>query len=160
MTLRSDCSWVGIGIQTLPRDFVGEHSGRVQSTDGRTTRRYNLALGCPYWNHSRFSGVPTMLTRRKNISVLALLVCVPIAGAMTGSREATAANNPPQPRERSEVDAVLAQAPRSSEEGSLRPIHLVLLADVKDHGPGAHDYPLWQKRWALLIGGRQAESNA
>ena len=35
----------------------------------------------------------------------------------------------------------------------------MLLADEKDHGPagnGLHDYPLWQKRWALLLGGEKA----
>jgi len=38
-------------------------------------------------------------------------------------------------------------------------LHVVLLADKKDHGPagnGLHDYPLWQKRWALLLGGEAA----
>ncbi len=37
-------------------------------------------------------------------------------------------------------------------------LHVVLLADEKDHGPagnGLHDYPLWQKRWALLLGGEE-----
>jgi type 1 glutamine amidotransferase len=37
--------------------------------------------------------------------------------------------------------------------------NIILLADEKDHGPagnGLHDYPLWQKRWALLLGGREA----
>jgi type 1 glutamine amidotransferase len=27
----------------------------------------------------------------------------------------------------------------------------VLCAGPKDHGPGEHDYPLWQKRWAKLL---------
>jgi len=39
------------------------------------------------------------------------------------------------------------------------PLRVVLLADEKDHGPagnGLHDYPLWQERWALLLGGRTA----
>lgn len=38
-------------------------------------------------------------------------------------------------------------------------LHVVLLAAEKDHGPagnGQHDYPLWQKRWALLLGGEGA----
>jgi CubicO group peptidase (beta-lactamase class C family)/type 1 glutamine amidotransferase len=38
-------------------------------------------------------------------------------------------------------------------------LHVVLLADEKDHGPagnGLHDYPLWQKRWTLLLGGEEA----
>ncbi len=33
---------------------------------------------------------------------------------------------------------------------------ILLLADVKDHGPEAHDYPLWQERWARLLGGSAA----
>jgi type 1 glutamine amidotransferase len=37
---------------------------------------------------------------------------------------------------------------------SLPDINIVLLADVKDHGQFEHDYPLWQRRWALLLGGR------
>jgi len=34
-----------------------------------------------------------------------------------------------------------------------RPLRVVLLASPKDHGPGEHDYPLWQARWARLLGG-------
>jgi type 1 glutamine amidotransferase len=33
---------------------------------------------------------------------------------------------------------------------------MVLIADQKDHGPGQHDYPLWQKRWKVFLGGQQA----
>jgi type 1 glutamine amidotransferase len=32
-------------------------------------------------------------------------------------------------------------------------LKVVLLADVKDHGPGEHDYPLWQKQWRKLLEG-------
>ena len=49
-------------------------------------------------------------------------------------------------------------APAAEEPDSER-LHVVLLADEKDHGPagnGLHDYPLWQKRWALLLGGEEA----
>lgn len=71
--------------------------------------------------------------------------------------EVTAAEfKAPAPRSRAEVAAVLAKALGPPAEGQLRNLHIVLLADVKDHGPGAHDYPLWQKRWSLLLGGRQA----
>ncbi|MFA7174181.1 MAG: ThuA domain-containing protein [Kiritimatiellia bacterium] len=48
------------------------------------------------------------------------------------------------------------------EESSIKPLRVVLLAYKKDHGPagnGSHDYPLWQERWALLLGGSKA-SNA
>jgi len=44
-------------------------------------------------------------------------------------------------------------------DAGVEKLHVVLLADKKDHGPagnGLHDYPLWQKRWALLLGGEAA----
>ncbi len=60
---------------------------------------------------------------------------------------------------RSEVAAVLtaAQSGQPSELTSRR-LNIVLLADDKDHGPGEHDYPRWQARWALLLGGALASS--
>ena len=60
----------------------------------------------------------------------------------------------PMARSRAEVQAVLAKAP-SVDAGELRPLNVVLLADVKDHvkDEQAHNYPLWQKRWELLFGG-------
>lgn len=42
------------------------------------------------------------------------------------------------------------------------PTNIILLAREKDHGPagnGLHDYPLWQKRWARLLGGDEAAKN-
>jgi len=47
----------------------------------------------------------------------------------------------------------------AAEKPNIEKRHVVLLADEKDHGPagnGLHDYPLWQKRWALLLGGEEA----
>lgn len=66
---------------------------------------------------------------------------------------------PPEPRNRSEVESVLAKAPRIAED-QLRDLHIVLLAGKKDHGLYEHDYPLWQKRWALLLGGENSGSEA
>ena len=46
-----------------------------------------------------------------------------------------------------------------ADNAASKQMHIVLLADDKDHGPagnGLHDYPLWQKRWALLLGGKEA----
>ncbi len=56
---------------------------------------------------------------------------------------------PPLPRSRKEVQAVLAGAPDASPK--TRPIHVVLVAGPKDHGPGEHDYPAWQKTWRGLL---------
>src|SRR5690606_98967 len=55
----------------------------------------------------------------------------------------------PQPRTRAEVQAILAGAPEPAEK--IRPLRIVLVAGPKDHGPGEHDYPAWQKAWAELL---------
>jgi hypothetical protein len=52
-----------------------------------------------------------------------------------------------------------AEASEVVEKDASEEMHIVLLADAKDHGPagnGLHDYPRWQKRWAALLGGGEA----
>jgi type 1 glutamine amidotransferase len=49
-----------------------------------------------------------------------------------------------------EVDAVLKAAP--AEPKSNRPLRIILVSGPKDHGIDEHDYPLWQERWAKLLG--------
>src|SRR5438128_241731 len=56
----------------------------------------------------------------------------------------------PKPRPAAAVEAVLAGAP--SLPLATRPIRIVLVAGLKDHGKGEHDYPAWQKAWAALLG--------
>jgi type 1 glutamine amidotransferase len=63
---------------------------------------------------------------------------------------------PPKPRSRGEVEAVLARAPKPPARRRLRELNVVLVAFKKDHGDNEHDYPLWQKRWAVLLGGKTA----
>jgi putative heme-binding domain-containing protein len=55
---------------------------------------------------------------------------------------------PPPPRSMAEVEAVLAGAPA---DAATRPLHVVLVAGRKDHGPGEHDYPAWQNVWKYLL---------
>ena len=62
----------------------------------------------------------------------------------------------PEPRSRSEIEAVLAKAPKPPTARKLQEMDIVLVAFKKDHGENEHDYPLWQKRWAVLLGGRKA----
>ncbi len=62
----------------------------------------------------------------------------------------------PKPRSRSEAEAVLAKAPEPPARRKLRELNVVLVAFKKDHGANEHDYPLWQKRWAVLLGGKKA----
>ncbi len=69
-----------------------------------------------------------------------------------------AAPAPPAPPARSAVEAALNRA--GEEAGSPAPIQIVLVADKKDHRENEHDYPLWQQRWALLLGGKTASGAA
>ena len=55
----------------------------------------------------------------------------------------------PRQKERS-AGELLADAPVPAE--AIRPIKIVLVSGPKDHGPGEHDYPAWQKAWTELIG--------
>ncbi|MHB8957460.1 MAG: HEAT repeat domain-containing protein [Pirellulaceae bacterium] len=76
-------------------------------------------------------------------------------GLWVALRSIKAAEQPAPPaRELAEVRAVLAQAPAAKYE---RPLHVVLWAGPKDHGPNEHDYPLWQKRWKVLLGGKSPD---
>ena len=59
-------------------------------------------------------------------------------------------------RSRRQIESMLALAPKLPATNKLRKLNIVLLADKKDHGPNEHDYPLWQKRWLTLLGGKHA----
>ncbi len=61
------------------------------------------------------------------------------------------APNPPPARKRAEVEAVVPNQ-KSSIENQQSPLRIVLVSAKKDHGPGEHDYPLFQKRWSTLLG--------
>jgi type 1 glutamine amidotransferase len=55
----------------------------------------------------------------------------------------------PAPRARAEVAAILNRA--EAAPANPRPLRVLLVAGPKDHGPGQHDYPAWQKAWAPLM---------
>ncbi len=57
----------------------------------------------------------------------------------------------PPPRSRAEVGEVLRTA-KPVELDQLKPLKILLVAGPKDHGPGEHDYPAWQRRWTTLLG--------
>jgi putative heme-binding domain-containing protein len=59
------------------------------------------------------------------------------------------ARGAPPPRTRAEVAAVLKGINLPQKAG--KKLHIVLAAGPKDHGPGEHDYPLWQRRWFNLL---------
>lgn len=70
------------------------------------------------------------------------------------------AASPPPPRVRAEVEAVLSRSPGPAPRERARDMRIVLLGNEKDHGPEEHDYPLWMKRWAALLGGEAAGAGA
>lgn len=72
--------------------------------------------------------------------------------------QAGAATAPPPPR-RGDIQRLLSLGPMDKPaEFGQRPLTIVLLADRKDHGTNEHDYPRWQSRWALLLGGASAST--
>jgi putative heme-binding domain-containing protein len=55
-------------------------------------------------------------------------------------------------RTRDEVNAVLQAKTSALTNATPRNLKIILVAGPKDHGPGEHDYPLWQKNWEQLLG--------
>lgn len=90
------------------------------------------------------------MKRKAIIYVLLLATFVPQFTSNAWAIEA------PKPRSRNEVKAVLAKAPKPPARKKLDELNVVLVAFKKDHGENEHDYPLWQKRWAVLLGGKKA----
>jgi putative heme-binding domain-containing protein len=65
--------------------------------------------------------------------------------------------DPKQPapllRRQEEIKAILDKSAPGDDkkEQKLRTLNVVLVAGPKDHGPGEHDYPEWQRRYAALL---------
>jgi type 1 glutamine amidotransferase len=89
----------------------------------------------------------------KNREAVNMLILITISIQFSSNLFAAEA---PRPRIRSNVEAVLAKAPKPPAAKKLRELNIVLVAFKKDHGENEHDYPLWQKRWAVLLGGKEA----
>jgi type 1 glutamine amidotransferase len=89
----------------------------------------------------------------KNRVAVYLLIFITISMQIASNLLASEA---PKPRSRSEIEAILAKAPKPPAGKKLRELNIVLVAFKKDHGDNEHDYPLWQKRWAVLLGGKDA----
>jgi type 1 glutamine amidotransferase len=89
----------------------------------------------------------------RNKVVVVILIGVAMGSFLGSSLSAVEA---PKPRSRKEVEAVLAKAPKSPPTRDIQELNVVLVAFKKDHSENEHDYPLWQQRWAVLLGGRAA----
>jgi putative heme-binding domain-containing protein len=87
-------------------------------------------------------GIPKALGEARLRDLLTFLLVEPPHMPVYGEA------SPPPARTLDEVNAVLAGAEPSA---SSRPLHLVLVAGPKDHGPGEHDYPAWKGVWQQLF---------
>ena len=99
------------------------------------------------------------MNRMKKVGVLSLCLAFLLLEAPITLAQPDLESIEPEPRSRSEVAAALAKAPKPP-EGELRDIHIVMVADEVDHGPHEHGYPVWQKNWALLLGGGESGHEA
>lgn len=52
---------------------------------------------------------------------------------------------------RTAAEVAMALAGSQSPAGETRPLNLVLVDGIKDHGPGEHDYPAWKRAWEQLF---------
>lgn len=57
----------------------------------------------------------------------------------------------PAPPIRSRAEVATALQGSQPLPSPLKKLNIVLIDGVKDHGPGEHDYPAWQRAWAELI---------
>jgi putative heme-binding domain-containing protein len=55
----------------------------------------------------------------------------------------------PPPRSLAEIEAILG--PTRTVPAVGRPLRIVLIGGVKDHGVDEHDYPVFQRRWSALL---------
>ncbi|HEY8504182.1 MAG TPA: ThuA domain-containing protein, partial [Gemmataceae bacterium] len=126
-------------IRTEPdRLLVGDEKGEVTPLP-----RAELAEIRPVPTSTMPEGLPQQLGEQRMKDLLAFLLTEPPRMPDYGKGE------PPPPRTMSEVRAVLAGAP--DPPAKTRPVHVVLVAGKKDHGPGEHDYPAWQRAWKQLL---------
>jgi putative heme-binding domain-containing protein len=98
-------------------------------------------------------GLVQALTPEQMRDLMTFLLTSPLEPA------ALEAPGAPPPRRYAEFKAALSGAipgsalsgASASPEPTPKPFHVVLCSGPKDHGPGEHDYPLWQKRWSKLL---------
>jgi putative heme-binding domain-containing protein len=118
--------------------IVGDSNGKET-----TLRKSNVEALVPSPVSTMPEGLDRTLGPEKLRDLLAFLLTEPLRPAPPERDGA------PPPRRRAEVEAVLGAQPAPS--GPRRRLNVVLSAGPKDHGPGEHDYPLWQRRWRTLL---------
>jgi putative heme-binding domain-containing protein len=125
-----------------------EGNGRVAvgDTAGKETvvKQANIEAMTPAAVSTMPEGLDRLLGADGLRDLLTFLLTEPLAPAPLENEGA------PPPRRRAEVEAVL----RGSKPAPTKPRKLTVVLSAgpaRDHGPGEHDYPLWQRRWAKLL---------
>jgi putative heme-binding domain-containing protein len=118
--------------------LIGDATGRTTTVPGRLVESIT-----PSAVSAMPVGLDKVLGPEKLRDLLTFLLTEPLVPA------ALECEGAPAPRRRAEVEAMLRGAPATAREP--RKLHVVLAAGPKDHGPGEHDYPLWQRRWFNLL---------
>ncbi|MBX3422727.1 MAG: ThuA domain-containing protein [Pirellulaceae bacterium] len=122
----------------------------VGQSDGQVARlaRQQVELMQPLKTSTMPDGLLDKLSEQERRDLLTFLLLPPPSMPLDSPLPA------PPLRTRAQVSAALAGG--SLVPVALSPLRLVLVDGVKDHGPGEHDYPAWQRAWAdLLRAGQQ-----
>ncbi len=116
----------------------------VVTGEGVSVPKHQIASLKPSSMSLMPEGLARSLSAQELKDLLTFLLTSPLEPA------AIEAPNPPIARPLAELSAVMK---RTGTHGDLepKPLRIVLVAGPKDHGPGEHDYPLWQKRWHKLL---------
>jgi hypothetical protein len=138
VSLNDGKSMTGV-VRTLGNELqIGDGHGRVT-----VVRRDRVERLRPTARSIMPEGIAEKLGPEKMKHLLTYLLRVPPQMPDYGP------DSLPSPRLKSEVDAVLAGAP--DRLPAHRPLRIVLVAGPKQHGPGEHDHPAWQKAWQALL---------
>lgn len=138
----------------------GDDAVRVVATDHDTRVPRDQILEMRTTGRSAMpEGLLTGLGVEQTRDLLTFLMTQTASGAVPGSAATQPATKPakrpdrPKPPVRSdaEIRAILVEERATPQPDKLRPLRITLVAGPKDHGPGEHDYPAWQKEWEQLL---------
>jgi putative heme-binding domain-containing protein len=119
---------------------IGEAGGKITIVKSASLRAVE-----PLATSIMPGGLENVLTPKNLADLMAFLMKpVPEPAPIEGG-------TPPPPRAREEVEPLLAGAATAPAGSDASPATLVLVAGAKDHGPGEHDYPDWQRRFGQLL---------
>src|SRR5262249_8103032 len=127
-------------VRNLPGDKLAVGDGTGKQT---IVTKANVEALTPAPISTMPTGLDKTLGPEKLRDLLTFLLTEPLSPAALERPGA------PPPRRRAEVEALLKGGEPPA--GQRRKLHIVLADGPKDHGPGEHDYPLWQRRWFNLL---------